>query len=99
MKAPMLVMCSVKVDSLSYYIIVLLNYYYFFLDLKMKDALKFPFIMEKKSLIIIIMEMKSIKIIFFLSRKINEGKCLICWVGWSKRDSIVIDCFSFFWAN
>ena len=50
----MLVMCSVKVDSLSYYIIVLLNYYYFFLDLKMKDALKFPFIMEKKSLIIII---------------------------------------------
>ena len=52
----------------------------------MKDALKFPFIMEKKSLIIIIiiiiiMEKKSIKIIFFLSRKINEGKCLICWVG------------------
>lgn len=41
----------------------------------MKDALKFPFIMKKKSLIIIIMEMKSIKIIFFLSRKINEGKC------------------------
>lgn len=93
----MLVMCSVKVDSLSYYIIVLLNYYYFFLDLKMKDALKFPFIMEKKSLIIIIiiMEKKSIKIIFFLSRKINEGKCLICWVGLSKWDSIVIDCFSF----
>ena len=65
----------------------------------MKDALKFPFIMEKKSLIIIIiiiMEKKSIKIIFFLSRKINEGKCLICWAGWSKWDSIVIDCFSIF---
>ena len=65
----------------------------------MKDALKFPFIMEKKSLIIIIiiiMEKKSIKIIFFLSRKINEGKCLICWAGWSKWDSIVIYCFSIF---